>query len=198
MIPAIALPPPSYEQTIEALATCGVKASNVVISYADELQSDVVVIRDLGGTEEARLGCVRRAVHPFYLIEVAATDQRSAYLAYDSRESSREFRAQALGRLNSKGMLSRVPHYNPGKELAEFARAVEAACSVTPETALEAAGPTFLTFRRSYLEHLVAAVDAGDGSFDCIMDMVAASDAEERGASFGLVGNEGDDPEKQR
>ena len=188
MIPPIPLPPPGYEQTVEAIAACGVNAVNVRITYEEELQSDVVTVNDLGGTELARLGCLRRAVHPFYILEIAPVDQRTAYAAYDYRESTREWRAEALAWLDAERLSDRVPAYDPATGVEAFARAVEAACSAPSETVLEAVGTTALTIRRSFIEGDMAA--GNDDRLTCVSNMIAASNAGDHGVEFGFVGNE--------
>ena len=93
-------PPPSYEQTIEAVAECGVPRGNIRIAYEDEFQSDVVGIRDLGGTDEARIGCVKKAVPVGYIVLIEAGDQRHAYYASDRvRGVSKHLRAAVRARL---------------------------------------------------------------------------------------------------
>jgi hypothetical protein len=194
MIPPIPLPPPSYEQTVEAIAACGVNPANVRITYEEELESDLVTLSDLGGTDEVRFACLRRSVHPFYILEITPADQRSAYFAYADRESSREWRAEAIAWLEAKQLSDRVPRYDPATGVEAFARAVEAACSVSSQTVLEAFGPTGLTFRQSYIEGSLGA--GSDDSFTCVTNMIAASNAEEHGVRLAFVGNEavGDGP----
>jgi hypothetical protein len=76
-------PAPTHEQTARAVAACGVPPGNIGIAYEDELQSDVVTITDLGGTGKARIGCVKAAVHPAYVVMIGDEDQRIAYYSAD-------------------------------------------------------------------------------------------------------------------
>jgi len=186
MILPIPLPPPAYEQAIEAVAACGIKAANVQISYARELQSDAVTIRDLGGTDEVRFRCVRRAVHPDYFVFIEHEGQRAAYYAFVGREDRREARAEALDWLGTRGMLGRIPRFDPARNLGEFAEALETACSAKAGTVLEVLGPNLLTLRKSFLER----GPADDDTLTCVMRMLAASNAEGHGVSLGFFGNE--------
>ena len=78
-----ALPPspPGYQETIDAVAQCGVPRGNVVVSYEDELQSDEVRISDVGEMTDQKLTCLTTAVHPFYILTLQNKAQRSAFVA---------------------------------------------------------------------------------------------------------------------
>src|SRR5687768_18534988 len=71
----IRMPAPTHEQTIKAVVACGIAASNVRITYEDELQSNLVIISDLGGSDEARFGCLRKASFPSYIVDVSAAPE---------------------------------------------------------------------------------------------------------------------------
>ena len=184
----IPLPPPSYEQTIEAIASCGVPAANIRISYEDELQSDVITVSDLGGTDEERFRCLREAVHPFYILAIEAADQQIAFFSFADREDRRQARAEAIEWLRAQGMLNRVPQHDPAKGIEEFARALEAACSLPTESALEAFNPFILTFRQDFLERGLK-TGSHDG-FSCLSRMMAASNADEHDIRLAFIGNE--------
>jgi hypothetical protein len=182
------MPPPAYQQTVEAIVGCGVPTANIRIAYEDALQSDVVTISDLGETGEAKFLCLRRAVHPFYVLEIEGAEQQEAYFAFGEREDRREARTEAVEWLRGEGRLNRVPRYDPVRGLEDFARAVEAACAAPAESVLETSGPTYLTFRQSFVERELAA-GSGD-TFTCVNRMIAASNAEEHGIRVVIVGNE--------
>lgn len=187
MIPPIPIPPPTHEQTVEALAACGIPATRIRITYEDELRSDVVTIANLGGTDEKRLLCVRRSVHPFYILEIEDTAQRSAFYTLDDREDRREAKAEAIGWLGSAGMLDRVPRYDPARGLPAFARAVEGACGLSPGSALEPFGSSILTLRPGFFgENPKGAFDR----FTCLSRMIAASNADEHDIHLAFIGNE--------
>lgn len=188
-------PPPSHERTIAAIAACGVPAAKVRIAYEDELQSDLVTIADLGGSDEARFRCLREAVHPYYILDVYSAPQRDSYLAFAAREYRREARAQALVWLRAKGKLAAVPHYDPGKGLEAFARALEAACSIREGSVLDASPASGLTFRRSFVERLH--LDTSD-RFNCLIHMIAASNAGRHDVHLTLIGGEASQTETQR
>ena len=178
---------PTYEQTVAALAACGVPAANVRISYEDDIQSDFISISDLGGTDEARLGCVNRAYHPSYLLVILDADQRGAYGEFAAREEQARYKAEAVRQLKTLGMLDRVPRYDPRKGLTAFAHGLEAACGVRAGLALETFGSAGLTFRLSFLGNFMA-TNSYD-QFTCLGRMHAASNADEHGVILAFVGN---------
>ena len=183
----IPMPPPSYEQIMEAIVDCGVPAANIRISYEDELQSDVVSISNLGGSDEARFRCLRQAVHPFYVLEIADENQRIAFHSFSEREDRPRWRAEAIEWLRERGLLDRVPQSDPVRGVEEFARELEAACSIPEETALETVGSFSLTFRRDFLERGFG----GDTHVECtcLSRMFSASNAAEHDVHLVIVGH---------
>jgi len=179
--------PPTHERTVAAIAACGVPAAQVRITYEDELQSDLVSIGDLGGSDEARFRCLRDAVHPDYILDIFGAPQRDSYYAFQTREYRRTAKVEALAWLEARNKLDAVPHYDPAMGLEKFARALEAACSIRQGSAIEVVGSSGVAFRRSFIEKLT--LDVSD-AFDCLIHMSAASDAEEHGVGLTLVGNE--------
>jgi hypothetical protein len=111
---------PNHEQTLRALVACGVRLSNIRITYEDEFQSDVVAISDLGGTDEARIGCVKTAVPVDYIVLIEAGDQRYAYYAEDRvhrvPERLRSAVATRLARIAGEcGLSARALRLNAGE-----------------------------------------------------------------------------------
>ena len=183
----IRIPAPTHEQTLQALAACGVPAANVRITYEEELESDLVSISDLSGADEARFRCLKRSVDPVYLVDVSAAPQSAAYRAFADREDRREAKARAIAWLGERGMLGRVPRFDPAAGPDKFARAVEAACRVREGSALETFGRTGLAYRRNFFDEIMD-TDPED-LFVCLYEMVAASDADEHDVSLMLMGN---------
>ena len=177
---------PTHEQTVRAIAACGVPAANVRITYEAELESDLVTIGDLGGSDEARFRCVKHAIHPVYLVDVSAAPQSAAYLAFDDREDRRQTKAKAIEWLDARGMLGRVPRFDPAAGLDKFARDVEAACQVREGSALESFGRTRLGYRRPFFDAILESDP--DDQFLCLHEMVVASDADKHDVDFMFVG----------
>jgi hypothetical protein len=184
----IPLPPPSYEQTIEAVTACGIARADIVIRYEDVLQSDVVIIADLGGADEKRFHCLRKAIHPFYILEIEQIEQRSAYYAFSEREDHKQARIEALVWLRQNDLLDSVPKYDPALGLAPFARGLEQACSLPVGEALEVAGANYLTFKRDFLRRELE--DNSGDWFTCLQHFLAASNAYEHGIRLVFIGNE--------
>lgn len=188
-------PPPTYERTTAAIAACGVAAAQVRITYDDELQSDFVRIGDLGGSDEARFRCLRKAVHHHYVLDLSAAPQRDSYYAFAAREYRRAERVRALAWLEAKGKLATVPHYDPGRGLERFARALEAACSIREGSVLDASPRYGLAFRRSFVKQLH--LDASD-RFDCLIHMIAASNAGSHDVHLTAIGGEASQTETRK
>jgi hypothetical protein len=192
----IRIPAPTHAQILVALAACGVPAANVRITYEVELESDLVRISDLGGADEARFRCLKRSVHPIYLIDVSAAPQRAAYWAFADREDRRQAKAKAIAWLDARGLLGRVPRFDPAAGLDKFARDVEAACRVREGSALETFGRTRLGYRRRFFDAIMETDP--DDQFLCLHEMVAASDADEHDVDFMFLGNAAPETESPR
>lgn len=186
----------NHVRTIQAIAACGVPAASVRITYEDELQSDLVRIGDLGGSDEARFQCLRKAIHPSYIVDGSAAPQREAYDAFTRREDDKLLEAQAREWLKTAGLLDRVPRFDARKGLNALAREAEVACSVREGSALEAFGGSALTFRLSFLQNSTDSKTYDQ--FACLMQMIAASDADRYGVRLMLIGNEAHQTETQR
>lgn len=182
----IPLPPAGYEQTVEAIAACGVPKGNIRIAYADELQSDVVTISDLGEVSEVKFQCLHQAIRPFYTVFIEAADQRVAYYSFVDREDRKRARTEAIVWLRSREMLDLVPRFDPEEGLERFAMAIEAVCSIRSGSALKALGSTTLTFRRGFLD---GALDNDMDMLTCLRHVYSASNADENGVRLGFVGN---------
>jgi hypothetical protein len=187
---------PTHEQTIRAIAACGVPATNVRITYEAELESDLVTISDLGGSDEGRFRCLKHSVHPVYLVDVSAAPQSAAYLAFDDREDRRQTKARAVDWLDARGMLGRVPRFDPAAGLDKFARDVEAACRVREGSALETFGRNRLGYRRRFFDEIME-TDPHD-QFLCLHEMVVASDADKHDVDFMFLGKAAPETESQQ
>jgi len=185
----IDLPPqPTYQQTIAAVSACGIAAANIRISYEEELQSDVVEISDAGMATDETWLCLLRAIHPFFILELANPDQRQAYYLVAERERKKQARAEARIWLSERAMLEKVPVYRTDFGVPRFAREVEAACSLEPGSALQVVGATLLTIRREFVQRILEEPAADE--MICLLHIVAASNAHEEGIRLGFFGNE--------
>jgi len=183
----IDLPPPSYEQTIEAITHCDIPRANIHIKYQDYLQSDEVTISDLGPVTDAKLRCLKGAVHPFYILTIENPAQQAAFYEFSEREDRPKRKAEAREWLQSKRLLNRVPTYDPKRGLPDFAVSLEAACGLKPGSVLMADGD-WLTVRPNALS--AKSFEKSSETLACVTRMFAASDASEKGVKFGFIGNE--------
>lgn len=188
----IPMPPPGHEQTIAAVAACGVPATSVRIAYVDELRSDVVTISAPAGTDEARLRCVKEAVHPFYFVHFDEEATDAAYQRLVMAEATRWAIVEARRRLRARGLLKGMPRYLAGKgRLTKFVRDVEAHCSVKRGSAIEILSPTSVTLRVKFMESTLSSANPSHGErLTCLMNVLAVSGLAEGGVNFGFVGNE--------
>ena len=181
-------PPPNYEQTIEAIEQCDIPRANIKIAYEDYLQSDEITITDIGEITDAKLRCLKGAVHPFYILSLLDESQRSAFYAFAEREDRPKSKAEAREWLRVNGLLDRLPAYDPSRGLVKFAAEVERACDLDEGSALIPHGASFLTIQPKFL--LGADFEKTAKALQCLTRMVTASDADQHGVRLGFIGNE--------
>ena len=184
----IDLPPPTYAQTIEAIAKCDIPPVNIRIAYQDYFQSDEVTISDLGSLTDVKLRCLKAAIHPSYILTIENQSQRAAFYEFSRREDRPREQAEGRDWLRSKGLLDKVPSFDSKRGLGAFAKALEAACGLQAGVALTANGASWLIIRPDFLS--IKTFKKSGEAFWCLMQMFAASDASEQGASLGFIGNE--------
>ena len=191
----IDLPPPSYEQTIEAIHQCGVQRANIRIAYEDYLQSDEVTISDIGAVTDDKLRCVRKAVHPFYILTLAHPEQRSAFYDLARNDDRPVLREQAREWVQSRGWSARIPSFNESEGIEAFARALEGACELKAGSAIMVHGSNSLTFRPNFFSG--SSFEQSGKTLECLMQIFAASNANDHGVRVVLVGNEAIAEEKK-
>ena len=183
----IALPPPNYEQTIEAIVQCEIPRANVRITYVDYLQSDEVTISNLGSLNDDKLRCLRAAVHPSYILTIENEVQQAAFYQFSKRNDRPKQRAEAREWVRSKGLLDRLQTVDLEHGIKEFAAALEIACDLKPGSALTLYGASSLIIRSDFL--LDDKSENSANAVYCLMQMFYASDAVENGKSLGFIGN---------
>jgi hypothetical protein len=188
VVEVIELPPPTYEQTIEAIVNCDIPRANVKIAYKEILQSDEITITDLGEVNERKLQCLRAAVQPFYILIISSRAQQSAYYDFSRREDRPAERKEAREWLRARQLLDHVPSLDGSQTVEEFTRAIEVACALKPGSALKSFGASSLTLQPSFWEG--RSFEAFSEKLACIMNMFAASDAYEKGVAFVFIGHE--------
>lgn len=184
----IDLPPPTYQQTIEAVARCDIPRANVGVAYKDYLQSDEVTISDVGELTDQKLLCLKAAVHPFYILTIENEVQQAAYYRLLRVEDRPVERKEAQEWLRSRGLLDSIPKFDPKQGVGEFAEALETACGLRRGTALMRLGASSLTVRPDFFSSRTFKKSAD--ALHCLTRMFTASDAQENGLNFGFVGNE--------
>jgi hypothetical protein len=184
----IDLPPPSYEQTIEAIHACGVPSANIRVVYEDYLQSDEVTISDIGELSDNKLRCVRTAVHPFYILTLANPKQQSAFYELERKDNRPVVRQMAREWAKSKGWTARIPAFDPSEGVEAFAHALESACKLKAGSAVMAQGSRALTVSSEFLTR--SSVAQSGKVLECVMRMFDASNADEHGLRLVFIGNE--------
>ena len=165
-----------YEAMKGRIAGCGVPWANFGIAYDELRRSTVVRIGDLGGTDEARLRCVREATAGWgsdIIVEIRNPEQRRAYGALVRPENERWARLW----LKTLGSDRYIPSYDPRRGLRAFARGVETGCWVPAGSALEVRGRATLVVRRRFLRE--AMTPAVLNAITCFRHMVEASNADQ-------------------
>ncbi len=184
----IDLPPPTYEQTIEAVVRCDIPRANIAIKYEDYLQSDEVSISDLGLLSDDKLRCLKAAVHPFYILTIANQAQQAAFFEFSRREDRPREKVDATDWLRQKGLLSRLPTFEPGDDLQQFAGRLETACGLERGKGLIVLDPQTLTTAPGIVQ--TSDFERSGERLYCLVQMFAATDATERGIRFVFIGNE--------
>jgi hypothetical protein len=190
------LPPPSYEQTIEAIVRCEIPRGNVRIKYEDYLQSDEVTISDLGAVTEDKLRCLKGAVHPFYILTIEDMSQRAAFYEFSEREDRPKQKAEALDWLRSQELLDRLPVFRAGQRLEDFAVAVELACGLDAGSVLMVWDENSITVRPDALS--ITEFEKSAKDLWCLTQMIAASNANENDVRFVIIGNGPASEEEQK
>ncbi len=184
----IDLTPPSYEQTVDAIAKCDISRADIRIAYADYLQSDEVTITDLGALTDTKLRCLKSSVHLFYILTIVDEAQRAAFYEFSEREDRPIQKKEALDWLRLNGLLDRAPYFEPRHDVEAFAVALETACGLKPNSALMLHGTSLITVRPDFVSS--KDFEKSARSLECLSRMFAASDASENGIRFGFIGNE--------
>ena len=192
----IDLPPPSYEQTIEAVVKCDISHANIRIKYEDYLQSDEVVVSDLGTVTDDKLRCLRAAVHPFYILTIRNAEQQAAFYDLSQKDDRPRQLTEAREWARSRGMLDRVPTYDPERGVDEFSAALDVACGFKRGGALQPGGGSWVTVRPDVVS--TNELTKSSKALECLMQMFAASNAPDKGIKFGFIGNEALAEEKKK
>ena len=182
------LPPPSYDETFQAVVQCEIAQENVSVAYDDLMQADVVTISDLGELTDRKLGCLKHAIHPFYILTIENGEQSAAFYEFSRREDRPIQRAEATEWLRTRNLLDRLPAFDPDRGLEKFATDIEIACGVGEGSALVPLGTSSLILRHDFIQ--AQDLTAADDILSCVMHMFTASDAQEHEVSLGFIGNE--------
>jgi hypothetical protein len=192
----IDLPPPTYEQVIEEIVRCDIPRSNVRIKYQNYLRSDGITISDLGPLNDKKFGCLKAAVHPFYILTIANQAQQAAFYDCSRRDDRPAELADARAWLTAKGLMEKLPSFSTNQGLTDFAGALESACGLAKGSALKPLGESSLAVRPDFL--IGKDFETASDSLECLMKMFAASNAQEHDISFGFIGNEADAEEDKK
>jgi len=181
--------PPSHDQTIEAIARCGVPASKIQIIYEEEIQTDTVSIDELSeAPSEARMTCIYRATMPFgYHVRFANADQDGLFRNWAGAEARGWARLEGRKWLQDRGLLDGVPTYSPDEsDLSTFLSEVESYCSVERGSALEVVNDGFITLQAGFMQS-IHGVPGPSETFTCLTNVLAASNLAEAGIRFGFI-----------
>jgi hypothetical protein len=166
---------------------CGFK--RVRPKFDESLQEVVVEVLEVASASEEQLRCVAKAsLQSHYYVTFPASVEQT-YQALYWRMSREGDKADATAWLEKRGLLSRLPAYDPKRsdEIA-FARTLEKICGPKAAGTLKPMGG-MATFEEGALGTLdKGAFSTGkldDETFECLMNAASAS-----GYALGFIGNE--------
>ncbi|MCI4589951.1 hypothetical protein MOK15_07580 [Sphingobium sp. BYY-5] len=167
------------EVAVAQVAACGVKS--VRLKFDDTLQEDVIEVEYMTSASEEQLRCVAHASLASHYYVVFPSSIERAYQALYRRLSNEQDRTVAKAWLEKRGLLSRLPVYDPQHlDEAAFVRELEAMCGP------KAIGTVKVMHGMGTFEG--TAISSGkldDETFWCLVNGAAAS-----GYPFGFIGNE--------
>lgn len=167
------------EVAVQRVAACGFK--NVRSRFDDLLRQDVIEVADFASATEKQLRCAAGASlsSRYSVIFPHAVQQGYAPLYW--RLQGEQQRADAKAWLEKKGLLSRLPVYDPKRtDSAAFVRSLEALCgpgaagALTPMAGMAVFKPEALSIGRM-----------DDEALQCLSSAAAAADF-----PLGVIGNE--------
>jgi hypothetical protein len=110
----------------ERASKCGLGPAT--IEYVDELQSRILTVADATSATESQLICLERAVGRAVQVKLPPTVQPRFDAIQDAHESALT-REEDRKWLSARGLIDRVPKYNPGTtDERVFTREVETLC----------------------------------------------------------------------
>ena len=122
--------------------------------------------------------------------------QRAAFYEFSEREDRPKQKSDALDWLRAKGLLDRLPVFDSGQSIEDFAVAVELACGLEAGSALMVFDKSWVTVRPDALS--IEKFENSARDLECLTNMMAASDAHENGVRFGFIGNAAASKEEQK
>jgi hypothetical protein len=169
------------EAAAERVSQCGL--GPVTIRYDDLLQSEILTAASAASASDEQLVCADKAVS-FYDLELPPAVQ-SRYDSIREARLSVYFLAEARAWLSARGLLDRVPKYEPGvTDEAAFTRQVEELCGPRAKGA----------FRLEYGFHAISPawaqpnllpIEEGSEVFACLTNVTTVA-----GFEVGFIGNE--------
>ena len=179
-----------HQQLVQAVERCGISTGEVQITYADDLQSELIYVRSKELNDD-HLRCLHRvqrtAPYPIVLFEEDAISSRDMELQRLAEK------AAATTWLRERGMLDTLPSYDPAVESAgQFAEHVELFCGFQAGSILMVHDSGILIINPGWVEESLRRPSSAedDYKFECLLKTLSASNMEDHGLRFGLIGNE--------
>lgn len=175
----VAVPLGVVEPEIAAakVADCGF--NDVRPTFNETLQEDIVEVRGASSASEEQLRCVARTSLETDHYVVFRTSVEETYQALYWRLSDERGKAEASAWLQKRGLLARLPTYDPKRSDNDVARAIEGLCGP------EAAGTLQPMEGMATFSEALAGGNMDEETFLCLMNA-----AEVSGYPLGFVGNE--------
>ena len=189
--------PTILEQLRASVQRCGIALCEFEISYEDYLQSEEIRVSSAELSDE-KIECLHRlqASPPFPIVTFVNPEVLARACELQEVEGRKRSRAWH----EHRDMLSSLPTFDPAREKPlEFAHRLEAFCGIKPGTAFEfheelsiltpKIGWIDQPLRRGWLWRKLHGKRHND-QFECLLNAMSASNAEERNIKFGFLGNE--------
>ncbi|MGP1353323.1 MAG: hypothetical protein ACTS1Z_08365 [Parasphingopyxis sp.] len=187
------LPPvPSYEQTIEALAECGLPADKVQIRYDDFLGLDTVTIGTLDEVPDEEFSmCVHEATTlSGYDVQFADTGQSSAFNGYVAEAIMQDVQRDSADWLRDRQLLESMPVFDPDIGLQTFAADAEQHCGLEQGAILRVLNATSYTLNIGYFALLTEITDESHHHLSCVMSVMSVNRLDQHNISLGFIGND--------
>jgi len=184
------MPPMLDKPVAEALAECGVRPGTFTITYADDLQGNVIAFTANSGANIENIECIWRATWSEF-VEFPDAELQSAYAAVGQAYYETHFKNQHLEsarkRLADSGLLESLPRGEDFTSREDLAAALEQHCGFEPRTILRVNDDAITVWPQTEGAPLAS---ADFEKFSCLLSSLTLVADADGSLKIGFVGNE--------